>query len=200
MVFGLYAYTREEKGLKGEGLIFSSVEEVQLALDNKEVEYNSIVGISAEAFAKDNLEEGKILLTTPGKIILNSVLPVDLDYVNNSDFTIEDSDYVSKDIEKEIKDRKSPGGFAKGVLSGIISRLHKNYQVEEIGKYIDNIKSLGFKYATLAAGTISALDLPKYDSKHEYIKAAEKTVALIKKQYEKGLLTDDERYVNVIKT
>jgi DNA-directed RNA polymerase subunit beta' len=76
--------------------------------------------------------------------------------------------------------------------------LYLNYPIDIVPKVMDDIKNLGFKYSTKSATTVSAYDIPIYDKKEEYFKIADETTAKLKNQFQKGLLTDDERYKKVI--
>jgi DNA-directed RNA polymerase subunit beta' len=76
--------------------------------------------------------------------------------------------------------------------------LYLHYPVEVVAKTMDGIKNLGFRFSTKSATTVSAYDIPKYTKKYEYFKEADAKVAKLKQQFQKGLLTDDERYKKVI--
>jgi DNA-directed RNA polymerase subunit beta' len=76
--------------------------------------------------------------------------------------------------------------------------LYLNYPIDVVPKVMDDIKNLGFEYSTKSATTVSAYDIPNYDKKEQYFKTADEATAKLKYQFQKGLLTDDERYKKVI--
>jgi len=76
--------------------------------------------------------------------------------------------------------------------------LYNKYPIDVVPAVMDRIKDLGFKYSTKSATTVSAFDLPSYDKKLEYFVDADQQVAKLKYQFQKGLLTDDERYKKVV--
>lgn len=202
MVLGIYYLTTENHNQKNEGSIFCSVREMLNAYDNNLVHAHSIIGISTKAFPKKNFPAEGTLITTVGKVILNAILPEDMIYLDNpSDFKSTNSILVvppGQDPKKAIASRKINKAFDKKALSKIIDILYKDYSLVVVAPTLDKIKSLGFKYSTLSSTTVSVFDIPSYDKKWEYFTEVDAKIAELKRQYQKGLLTDDERYVRVV--
>jgi DNA-directed RNA polymerase subunit beta' len=191
----------EVKNKKGEGMIFSSINEINSALANNEIELQTIIGISTNAFSKkQNLQDNKILITSVGKVLFNSILPSDYDFINSNNLNISENDILGngENINDAIKTRLLPRGLTKTDANKIINVIHGRYENDEIGQYIDNIKNFGFKYVTKFSETFSIFDLPSYKNKKQYIDITNKKIELINDKFAKGLLTDDERYLNVI--
>ncbi|MCQ3915198.1 MAG: hypothetical protein MJ201_05685, partial [Mycoplasmoidaceae bacterium] len=102
------------------------------------------------------------------------------------------------DVRKIISEIAPANAFTKKTLQSIVNSLYLKFPVEVVAKTMDAIKDIGFAYSTKSSVTISAFDLPGYDKKEAYFKEADAKVARLKKQFEKGLLTDDERYTRVV--
>lgn len=117
--------------------------------------------------------DGKILETTIGRLIFNQALPEELEYQNKS--------------------------FGKKELSNILGEIYERFGDEKTAKAADDIKDLGFKYATKSGISISVFDIHESKKREEIISKAETIVSGITKQYRYGLITDDERYHNVLK-
>jgi DNA-directed RNA polymerase beta' subunit len=203
MVLGLYYLTRECSGLKGEGRIFGTIGEINNMLIANELDINAIIAINGKIFEKkSNINDG-ILITTPGKVIFNEIMPADFPYINdgNAIMNIAKEDFLEsgQKISDVLKTRKNNSPFAKKTIQEIVMKLYLLISEFEIFKYIDELKNIGFKYATIFAPTISVLDLPLYSTQKEvYFNEANNIIDELKQQYEIGLLTDDERYLKTI--
>ena len=200
MLIGIYYLSTETKNAKGEGTIFASVNEAIKAYQLGVVDLKAIVGISTKAFAKKQFNNEGIIVTTIGKIIINNVLPASFDYVNNVNGTLAKNDLIpfTTDIKEVIKNRELSKPFAKKSVSNLIIKLHGKYTDTIVSSTMDKIKDLGFKYSTKSGITMSIFDIPTYNNKKEYFVDADKQVTKFTKQFNKGLLTDDERYTKVV--
>ncbi len=205
IVLGNYYLTKENKNQVGTGIIFNSTDEVELALLNKAVHLHSVIGIKTSAFPHKHFKKEGILITTPGKIIFNSKMPEDFEYLNryeNSSFELDTKDIIEygNDYRKAIEERSNVAPFNKKALSQIIDTLYLKYHEDKITvpKALDNMKQLGFKYSTISATSISFFDIPGYSEKYEYFKSADKEVEELQEYAEMGLLSDDERYTKVV--
>ncbi len=124
-----------------------------------------------------------------------------MQYINTADckpVSAEDIVEHGKDPREAIKNAIVKKPFDKKTLSSIINILHKNFPLEVVPKTMDKIKDIGFEYSTKSATTISAFDVPKYNKKEEYFKVADQKVEELRQWYNKGWLTDDERYTRVV--
>lgn len=208
MVLGIYYISKEIKDGLGEGMIFADQNEVIRALNEKKVGIHSIIGISTNVYPEKGFKEKGlegILITTPGKVIFNEKLPKDFVYINSP----KELDSINKDMvvrrgenfKEIIKHRPTVASFDKKTLSSIINSLYAkySYDVAIVPQIMDEIKSLGFYYSMISATSISAFDVPAYDDKYKYFEEADKTVQKIKSYFDKGWLSDDERYTKVVR-
>ncbi len=133
----------------------------------------------------DGVEVKKTIVTTVGRIIFNEPIPQDLGYVDRTD--------PEHAFDHEI-------GFQVGKkqLGDIIDRCIQKYGFTISAEVLDSIKSLGYKYSTKGAITISVADMTVPSSKNELIHATEDEVVKIERQYKRGFITDDERYRLVV--
>ena len=164
MVLGCYYLTRPKDGDKGEGKIFGSIQEGLMAYENKAVGLHAIV---------DLRNKGRwIKKTTVGRIIFNSILPQDVDYVN---------DIVGKKLLTKIVNNAY-------LVSG-------NYQTV---LFLDRLKDLGFGMATVSGASIAISDVLIPDEKDQILNGAQGEVDDIKNKFDRHILTDGERYNKVI--
>ena len=203
MVLGNYYLTMEEKGREGEGMIFATPEEVEIAMRNGYVHLHTRICISQKSLNKPWTvnQQDKILVTTVGKVIFNSIIPEGMPYLNEPtdvNLTTSTDDRFFMDAGQNIKevlagiDTVRP--FKKGYLGNIIAEVFKRYRTTATSEYLDRLKDLGYHQSTLAGLTVGIADIPVVEDKHEIIDAAHKRVEQITKQFRRGLITDDERY------
>ena len=163
MVLGINFLTREKAGAKGEGKRFSSADEVLLALEARAVDYSALIKVPVD---------GKILETTPGRLILNQELPEEIEYVN-----------------RPMGDKE---------LRALISSVYAEKGPHVTVRMLDAVKSLGFRYATIFGATIGMDDILVPEEKVGMIGAANDEVTAIQKQYLQGHITNEERYNRVV--
>ena len=203
MVLGNYYLTMEEKGREGEGMIFATPEEVEIAMRNGYVHLHTRIGIATKSLNKPWTEnqKDKILVTTVGKVIFNSIIPEGMPYLNEPtdvNLTTSTDDRFFMDAGQDIKevlagiDTVRP--FKKGYLGNIIAEVFKRYRTTATSEYLDRLKNLGYHQSTLAGLTVGIADIPVVEDNHKIIDAAHKRVEQITKQFRRGLITDDERY------
>ena len=164
MVLGAYYLTRKRLGAKGEGKSFSSFEEVMLANENKSVDTNTIINVRHRGvWYKD---------TTVGRVIVNNILPEEMDYID---------DLIDKKrLSKLVNETYLIAGNKKTVI------------------FLDKLKNLGFDAATKAGLSIAISDILIPVKKHKIIDAAQKEVDDIQDKFKRHVLTDGERYNKVI--
>lgn len=207
MVIGNYYLTTEEAGREGEGMIFSSVEEAQIAFASKVVHYHTRIGIQTASFpaAKPFTDEqrSKIMVTSVGKLIFNEILPGDFPYINEpseDNFQgVDDRFFIEagENIHEYLADTPVVGSFKKGFLSDIIAEVYKRYKVTETSLLLDRMKDLGYEKSTESGLTVSMNDVTELTEKPAILEDAHKQVATVTKQFRRGLITDDERYQRV---
>jgi DNA-directed RNA polymerase subunit beta' len=163
VVLGVYYITQEVKGTKGEGKLFLSRKQVLLALENGVVDLHAPIKL---------LEKGKVIGTTPGRVLLNSILPEDFPFVN------------------EVVDKKG--------ISKLVSKVYEKYGVERTAQFLDDLKELGFKMATKGAISIGIEDLKVPQVKREILREGFEKTDEITEQHRKGIITPKERYNKII--
>jgi DNA-directed RNA polymerase subunit beta' len=163
MVLGINYLTRIKEGAKGTGKYFSSEDEVLLALDARSVEYQALIKLRID---------GKLLETTPGRIILNEDLPKELGFLNEP--------------------------LGEKELRTLIARCYSEHGADVTVRLLDVIKDLGFKYATRFGATIGMEDVIIPATKRDLIAKANSQVEEIQNQYLQGHITNEERYNRVV--
>ncbi len=187
MVLGIYYLTQQRDGEPGEGKVFKNMNEAILAYENNAITLHSKIKVKVEAKnAKGKVVKG-IIDTSLGRLLFNEVIPQDLGFVERK----KDEDFLKLEIDKLV-DKKT----LKKILEKVIN-IHGATVTAEV---LDNIKSMGYKYATKAAFTVSISDMTVPAEKAEIIKKAEEEVELIQGDYRMGLLTEEERYASVVDT
>ena len=185
MVLGSYYLTYEREGEKGEGKVFASEEEAQMAYDS------GVIGLHAKIRVRrtltiDGEERSRLVETTIGRIIFNRPVPQDLGYVDRS---IPDNLF-----EYEVNFK-----VGKKQLSQIIEKCIKVHGTADTSEVLDAIKSQGYHYSTVAALTVSVMDATIPPAKKDIIADAEEQVDKIVALYDQGLMSDEERYRNVVR-
>ena len=186
MVIGCFYLTMEKPGAKGEGMIFCDCDEAKMAYANKEIELQSRVKVRMQGVVNGETVS-KIVDTTVGRIIFNEAIPQDLGIVDRTK--------PGEELRLEVEYR-----VGKKQLQDIVDRTFKKHGSTETCKVLDNIKALGFKYSTIGAITTSVFDMHIPVEKHAILEEAEKKVIGFEKEYEDGILTEDEKYRHVVET
>ncbi|MDN6161259.1 MAG: DNA-directed RNA polymerase subunit beta' [Atopostipes sp.] len=208
MVLGNYYLTLERPGALGEGMTFSSADEVVQAYQTGYVHLHSRIAIQAKDLTdKSFTEEQKeqYLITTVGKIILNGIMPKEFPYLNepsikNLEVKTPDNYFVpyGTDIKKHIEGLRTVGPFKKNDLGNIIAEVFKNYHVNETSRMLDEMKNLGYKYATKSGITVGLTDVPILKEKEEILDEKSAQVDRVNATHRRGLISEDERYQTVI--
>ena len=210
MVLGNYYLTMEEEGREGEGMVFKDIDEAVMAYRNGYVHLHSRVGIAVDSMPDKPWKENqlhKILVTTVGKILFNSIIPAEIPYLQettNENLTDSTPDKYflepGQDIQTVIDSLEINAPFKKKNLGNIIAETFKRLRTTETSAFLDRLKDLGYYHSTLAGLTVGIADIPVIDNKQEIIDAAHHRVEEINKAFRRGLMTDDDRYVAVTTT
>ena len=163
---------------------FSNPNEAIMAYDDGAIGMHSPIRVRVTKTV-DGVPRHKLVETTVGRIIYNEPIPQNLGFVDRSD-------------PEHMFDYEINFQVGKKQLGNIINRCISKHGFTISAEVLDNIKSLGYKYSTLGAITISIADMTVPDEKKKLIKASEEQVVKIEKQYKRGLITDDERYRLVV--
>jgi len=177
MVLGLYYMTKERRSsdkvkIKGEGTTFYSLEEVKIAFNEKKVDLNAKIKVRAKDLNEEGESVTKIIETTVGRVLFNEVVPEEAGYIN------------------EVLTKRS--------LRDIIGNILKVTDVPTTGKFLDSIKNMGFKFAFQGGLSFSLGDIIIPKEKQNMIDDANKQVDSIMASYNMGMLTNKERYNQVI--
>ncbi|MBQ7671357.1 MAG: DNA-directed RNA polymerase subunit beta' [Clostridia bacterium] len=186
MVLGSFYLTLDRAGEPGEGKIFRDFNEAMMAYENKVIGLHAPIKVRVEKEIDGEIRS-KMIDATMGLLIFNRHIPQDLGYVDRTD--------PDKMFDLEITKVTTSKD-----LGNIIDRCIKKHGFEVTAKMLDEIKAMGYMYSTKAAISISVADMTIPPKKYELIKEAEKKVDTIMKHYQRGELTNDERYRSVIST
>ncbi|MBU0705693.1 DNA-directed RNA polymerase subunit beta' [Patescibacteria group bacterium] len=165
MVLGVYYLTRGFKGREGEGMMFSDINEAVNAYRQRFVHLQAFISGRAKGKIVEN--------TTVGRMIFNTFLPEEIDYVNET--------------------------IGKNGLKALLAQILDTCGPETTAKVADEFKRVGFKFATKSGITISAFDMLVPEERKEMIAVADETVRKINNQYWKGWITEEERYNHAIR-
>ena len=181
MVLGSFYMTTKKEGQKGEGLIFKDIDEMMQAYAMHYVTLQTIVNVRRNSVNNDGTS--KIVKSTVGRFIFNEGIPQDLGMVNREE------DPYSLEVDLQVD---------KKMLSKIIDLTFRKYGNIRTAELLDYIKSMGYKYSTIGALTISMGDITIPDSKKGIIEQAEQRIDMVQDIYLQGDITNEERYKKVI--
>ncbi|MSS62815.1 DNA-directed RNA polymerase subunit beta' [Velocimicrobium porci] len=187
MVLGIYYLTQERPGAKGEGRYFKNVNEAILAYENEGITLHAKIKVRRFGINADGVEESRIIESTLGRFIFNEIISQDLGFVDRSN----PDNFLKPEIDFHV---------GKKQLKQILEKCINTHGATKTAETLDAIKSLGYKYSTRAAMTVSISDMTVPPRKKEIIAEAEATVAKISKDFRRGLTTEEERYKAVIET
>ena len=187
MVLGIYYLTQERPGAKGEGKIFKNMNEAIIAYENHEITLHAKIKVKCQGINKNGEMESRIIESTLGRFIFNEIISQDLGFVDRS----KDENFLKLEIDFHV---------GKKQLKQILEKCINNHGATKTAETLDAIKSLGYKYSTRAAMTVSISDMEVPAAKKEILADAESTIENISKNFRRGLLTEEERYKAVIET
>ena len=187
MVLGIYYLTQERPGATGEGMIFKSVNEAILAYENAAVTLHSRIKVRITKTMPDGTEMTGIVESTLGRFIFNEIIPQDLGFVDRS--------IPGNELLLEVDFH-----VGKKQLKKILEKVINVHGATQTAVTLDDIKAIGYKYSTRAAMTVSIADMTVPASKPQLLADAQATVDRIAKNFRRGLITEEERYKEVIET
>ncbi|SFR63637.1 DNA-directed RNA polymerase subunit beta' [Anaeromicropila populeti] len=187
MVLGIYYLTQERPGAMGEGNYFKNVNEAILAYENGFLTLHSRIKVRRTEMDEEGTMITKNVETTLGRFIFNEIIPQDLGFVDRS----KTENFMLPEVDFHV---------GKKQLKQILEKCINTHGATKTAETLDNIKSLGYKYSTRAAMTVSISDMTVPAKKKTILEEAEKTVERIAKDFRRGLTTEEERYKAVIET
>ena len=208
MVLGHYYLTLDDKDGKGEGTVFADRNEVDHAYFAKTVGLHTRVAIRASALKNNTFTEtqnNSYLITTVGKIFFNDIFDGQFPFINDpstENLTATPDKYfvpMGTNIKEHIKNQPIIKPLNKKSLGKIIDEVFKHQAMSDTSLMLDKLKDQGFYYSTIVGTTVSVYDIQVPQAKYEIFDEADEKLEQIKKFYNKGKLTESERYQNVIK-
>ena len=187
MVLGIYYLTQERPGEIGEGKFFKNVNEAILAYENGYIKLQTRITVRCQKKMADGTILSRNVESTLGRFLFNEILPQDLGFVDRS---VEGNELL---LEVDFH-------VGKKQLKQILEKVINTHGATKTAEVLDSIKAMGYKYSTRAAMTVSISDMTVPPQKPELIAQAQNTVDKITRNYKRGLITDEERYKEVVET
>ncbi len=187
MVLGIYYLTQERPGVKGEGKYFKSVNEAILAYENGYITLQTRIHVLCSKTQPDGTVMEDMVDSTLGRFLFNEIIPQDLGFVDRS--------VPGNELKLEVDFL-----VGKKQLKQILEKVINTHGATRTAEVLDKIKATGYKYSTRAAMTVSISDMTVPPQKPEMIQKAQDTVDLITKNFKRGLITEEERYKEVVET
>ncbi|MDS3951664.1 DNA-directed RNA polymerase subunit beta' [Staphylococcus epidermidis] len=212
MVLGNYYLTLERKDAVNTGAIFNDTNEVLKAYANGYVHLHTRIGVHANSFNNPTFtdeQNSKILATSVGKIIFNEIIPDSFAYINepsqaNLERTTPDKYFVAPTqlgeggLKEYFDNAELIEPFNKKFLGNIIAEVFNRFSITDTSMMLDRMKDLGFKFSSKAGITVGVSDIVVLPDKQDILDEHEKLVERVTKQYNRGLITEDERYNAVV--
>ena len=187
MVLGIYYLTQERPGSKGEGKYFKNLNEAILAYENDAITLHSRIKVRVTKTMADGEVKTATVESTLGRFLFNEIIPQDLGFVDRSipgnELLLEVDFLVGKKQNKQI-----------------LQKVINTHGATVTAEVLDNIKATGYKYSTKAAMTVSISEMTVPPQKPQMIQEAQDTVDRITKNFKRGLITEEERYKEVVET
>ena len=187
MVLGIYYLTQERPGAMGEGKCFKSVDEAILAYENGYITLQTRVKIRMEKKNAEGEVVSGLVESTLGRFLFNEIIPQDLGYVDRTD----PENFFKLEVDFMV---------GKKQLKQIVTKMINTHGTFATAEVLDDIKATGYHYSTRAAMTVSIADMTVPASKQMLLDEAQATVDAIAANYRRGLITDEERYSEVVNT
>ncbi len=187
MVLGIYYLTQERPGALGEGSIFKSVNEAILAYENQCLTLQSRCTVRVTKKMPDGTVRQGTTTGTLGRFLFNEILPQDLGFVDRS---IPENEF-KLEVDFLVKKKQ---------LKQVLEKVMITHGATTTAEVLDKVKAMGYGYSTIAAMTVSVSDMTVPPQKPQMIEEAEKTVEKITRNFKRGLITDEERYKEVVST
>ena len=187
MVLGIYYLTQERPGAVGEGKCFKNVNEAILAYENQAVTLHSRIKVRVSKTMPDGTVKTGTVESTLGRFIFNEIIPQDLGFV--------DREVEGNELLLEVDFH-----VGKKQLKQILEKVINTHGSTATAEVLDAVKATGYKYSTRAAMTVAIADMTVPPEKPEMIAQAQETVDKITKNFKRGLITEEERYKEVVET
>ncbi|MCI8321630.1 MAG: DNA-directed RNA polymerase subunit beta' [Dorea sp.] len=187
MVLGIYYLTQERPGAKGEGKVFKNVNEAILAYENNAITLHSKIKVRVSKTLADGTVKTGNVESTLGRFLFNEIIPQDLGFVDREN----PENVLLLEVDFHV---------GKKQLKQILEKVINTHGSTATAEVLDSVKSIGYKYSTRAAMTVSISDMTVPPQKPQMIQEAQDTVDKITKNFKRGLITEEERYKEVVET
>ena len=187
MVLGIYYLTQERPGATGEGMFFKNLNEALLAYENGYVTLHSRIKVRVSREMPDGTVKTGTIDGTLGRMLFNEIIPQDLGFVDRE----VDGNELLLEVDFHV---------GKKQLKQILEKVINTHGATQTAEVLDDVKAIGYKFSTRAAMTVSISDMTVPPQKPEMIQTAQDTVDKITKNYKRGLITEEERYKEVVET
>lgn len=212
MVLGSYYLTLERKDAMNTGTIFNDTNEVLKAYANGYVHLHTRIGVYAKSFNNPTFTEAqnnKILATSVGKVIFNEIIPDSFAFINEPSQTnlegktpdkyfIDSTQLGEGGLKAYFEEQELIEPFNKKFLGNIIAEVFNRFSITDTSMMLDRMKDLGFKFSSKAGITVGVADIVVLPDKQDILDEHEKLVERVSKQFNRGLITEDERYNAVV--
>lgn len=212
MVLGNYYLTLERKDAMNTGTIFNDTNEVLKAYANGYVHLHTRIGVHAKSFNNPTFTEAqnnKILATSVGKVIFNEIIPDSFAFINEPSQTnlegktpdkyfIDSTQLGEGGLKAYFEEQELIEPFNKKFLGNIIAEVFNRFSITDTSMMLDRMKDLGFKFSSKAGITVGVADIVVLPDKQDILDEHEKLVERVSKQFNRGLITEDERYNAVV--
>lgn len=212
MVLGSYYLTLERKDAMNTGTIFNDTNEVLKAYANGYVHLHTRIGVHAKSFNNPTFTEAqnnKILATSVGKVIFNEIIPDSFAFINEPSQTnlegktpdkyfIDSTQLGEGGLKAYFEEQELTAPFNKKFLGNIIAEVFNRFSITDTSMMLDRMKDLGFKFSSKAGITVGVADIVVLPDKQDILDEHEKLVERVSKQFNRGLITEDERYNAVV--
>ena len=212
MVLGNYYLTLERKDAVNTGTIYNDTNEVLKAYANGYVHLHTRIGVHAKSFNNPTFTEeqnNKILTTSVGKVIFNEIIPDSFAYINEpsqanlegetpNKYFVSATELGEGGLKAYFENEELIEPFNKKFLGNIIAEVFNRFSITDTSMMLDRMKDLGFKFSSKAGITVGVSDIVVLPDKKDILDEHEKLVERVTKQFNRGLITEYERYNSVV--
>ncbi|WP_436882027.1 DNA-directed RNA polymerase subunit beta' [Staphylococcus gallinarum] len=212
MVLGNYYLTLERKDAVNTGTIYNDTNEVLKAYANGYVHLHTRIGVHAKSFNNPTFTEeqnNKILTTSVGKVIFNEIIPDSFAYINEpsqanlegetpNKYFVSPTELGEGGLKAYFENEELIEPFNKKFLGNIIAEVFNRFSITDTSMMLDRMKDLGFKFSSKAGITVGVSDIVVLPDKKDILDEHEKLVERVTKQFNRGLITEYERYNSVV--
>ena len=218
VVIGCHYLTAERPGVAGEGRLFKDMSEALMAFQNGELHLQARIFVrmpDAKCILGSEPKHGRLFMSTVGKLIFNSVFPDEFPFINSAVNTMDEGltgggVVLAEDLDAIMSLPREEAGHAlietvtkrtgkerkaasKSFLAKLVAKYRNTYGNTMTAEMLDNIKGLGYKYATYSGTTVGIMDAAIPPEKKQILGQADNEIEKVERQFRRGLLTETEK-------